>query len=52
MITSERGAGAVGGGQVLAAVGILFGLALTAPLVGLLMVPVAAFQGIARAARS
>jgi uncharacterized protein YqgC (DUF456 family) len=50
MIQQEEN-GVVAGGQVLAAVGILVGLALTAPLLGLLMVPFAAANSIARAAR-
>jgi hypothetical protein len=41
----------LGGGQVLAAVGILFGLALTAPILGILMVPFVAASEFARAAR-
>ncbi|HEX9242572.1 MAG TPA: hypothetical protein VF875_09055 [Anaeromyxobacter sp.] len=52
MITQRSsGSGSVGGGQILAALGILFGLAITAPLLGILMVPIAAASSIARAAR-
>lgn len=39
----------VGHGQVLAASGILVVLALTAPLIGLAMLPVVAVSGLARA---
>jgi uncharacterized protein involved in cysteine biosynthesis len=41
--------GTVGHGQVLAASGILVALALTAPLIGLVMIPVIAVSGVARA---
>jgi hypothetical protein len=50
MVTQEENA-SVGGGQVLAAVGILVGLAVTTPLIGILMVPIAAASSIAKAAR-
>jgi hypothetical protein len=51
MFVNESSGRWSGGGQVLAAVGILFGLAVAAPLLGLLMVPFAAASSIARAAR-
>ena len=38
----------VGGGTVLRAVGLLFGLAIAAPLIGIVMIPVAAVSSIAR----
>lgn len=41
--------GSLGHGQVLAAGGILVVLALTAPLIGLAMLPVVALSGLARA---
>lgn len=36
------------GGQKLAAAGIIFGLALTVPLLGILMIPVAAVGAVAK----
>ena len=52
MITQRSsGSGSLGGGPVLAAVGILFGLAVTTPLIGILMVPFAAASSFARAVR-
>jgi hypothetical protein len=47
----SSGLGSVGGGQVLAAVGILFGLVVAAPLIGIIMVPFVAASEFARAAR-
>ncbi len=41
--------GPVGHGQVLAAIGILVGLGVFAPLLGLLMLPGVALSGFARA---
>jgi hypothetical protein len=41
----------IGGGQMLAAVGILVGLAVAAPLLGILAIPFAAADTIARVAR-
>ncbi len=41
--------GSVAHGQVLAASGILVGLAITAPLVGLMMIPVVVVSAVARA---
>jgi hypothetical protein len=52
MITQRSSvSGSVGGGQVLAAVGILFGLAVTAPLIGIILTPFAAASSFARAMR-
>jgi uncharacterized protein YqgC (DUF456 family) len=47
----SSGSESVGGGQMLAAVGILIGLAVTTPLIGILMVPFAAASSFARAVR-